>query len=70
LLKKIKKFVSLDNSLEDKVGCKGYRLFFLGEHECDVEITEVKQINYNDVKKRLLASPGNSVFITMIPEGN
>lgn len=70
MLEIIKKFVSLDNSLKENVGCKGFRVFFLGEHECDVEITEVKQIDYDDVKGRLLASPGNSVFITMIPEGN
>jgi hypothetical protein len=70
LLKIIKKVVSLDDSQKDNVGCRGFRLFFLGEHECDVEITEVKQIDYNDVKKRLLARQGNSVFITMIPEGN
>ena len=47
MLEIIKKFVSLDNSIKDNVGCKGFRLFFLGEHECDVEITEVKQIDYN-----------------------
>ena len=46
----------------------GFRLFILGKHECDVEVFDVKKIDFDKVKKRL--EDGKSVFMTTIPEVN
>lgn len=46
----------------------GFRLFILGKHECDVEVFDVKRIDFDKVKKRL--EDGKSVFMTTIPGVN
>lgn len=46
----------------------GFRLFILGKHECDVEVFDVKKIDFDKVKKRL--EDGKSVFMTTIPGVN
>jgi hypothetical protein len=40
----------------------------MGKSECDVEVVEVKHIDFENVKKRL--KDGKSVFMTPIPEEN
>ena len=60
--------VPLEERLNDIKDCIGFRIFFLGEQECDVEVSEVKQIDFDNVKRRL--KNGKSVFMTTIFGGN
>lgn len=66
LIKIIKKIMSQEDIQQDNIEWKGFRLFFLGDNELDVEVSEVKQIDFDAVKRKLLAYPGNSVFITTV----
>ena len=42
-----------------------FRLFFLGKREDDVEVFDVEDIDFQNVKERL--DNGKSIFITRIP---
>jgi len=64
LKKEEKVFVPLEGRLNDSEDCIGFRIFFLREQECDVEVSEVKQIDFDNVKRRL--KDGKSVFMTAI----
>lgn len=66
--KEEKVIVPLEERLNDIKDCIGFRIFFLGEQECDVEVSEVKQIDFDNVKRRL--KNGKSVFMTTIFGGN
>ena len=46
----------------------GFRLFFLGKEELDVEVIEVNKIDFDDLKRQL--KNGKSVFMTTVPERN
>ncbi|MEJ2242175.1 MAG: hypothetical protein P8Y18_08545 [Candidatus Bathyarchaeota archaeon] len=70
-LKKIKKLLFKERTNKTKskqYNFLGFRLFVLGKNEYDVEVFEVKKIDFNKVKKRL--EDGKSVFMTTIPEVN
>jgi hypothetical protein len=70
-LKTIKKILSKERNVKTKnkqYELNGFRLFILGKHECDVEVFDVKKIDFDNVKKRL--EDGKSVFLTTIPEVN
>jgi hypothetical protein len=43
---------------------RGFRLFFLGKKDSEVEVFEVEKIDFENVKKRL--KYGESVFLTTI----
>lgn len=59
---------ALENQIENKKKSQGFRLFFLGKNECDVEVFEVKKIDFKNIKKRL--DNGDSIFMTAIAEVN
>ena len=65
--KEEKTIMPLEERLNDNQDCIGFRIFFLGEQECDVEVSEVKQIDFDNVKRRL--KDGKSVFMTAISRG-
>ena len=70
-MKAIKKLLFKERNLkakEKQYESLGFRLFILGKHECDVEVLDVKQIDFDKVKKRL--EDGKSVFMTTIPGVN
>jgi hypothetical protein len=70
-MKAIKKLLFKERNLKAKdkqYESLGFRLFILGKHECDVEVLDVKQIDFDKVKKRL--EDGKSVFMTTIPGVN
>ena len=46
----------------------GFRLFFLGKEDLDVEIVEVNKIDFDDLERQL--QNGKSVFVTTLPEMN
>lgn len=66
--KKERKISSIAEMLKDNEEWKGFRLFFLGENEYDVEVSEVKQIDFDIVKRQLL--DGKSVFMKSMSRKN
>lgn len=66
--KKEKIISSLSEPLKDTEDWNGFRLFFLGENEYDVEVSEVKQIDFDNVKRQLL--DGKSVFMKSMSRKN
>ncbi len=58
----------LKNVLGNNTEFFGFRLFFLGKEDLDVEVIEVNEIDFNDLKRQL--KNGKSVFMTAIPEAN
>jgi len=46
----------------------GFRLFFLGKEDVDVEVIEVNKIDFDDLKRQL--KNGKSVFMTTVPARN
>ena len=46
----------------------GFRLFFLGKEDIDVEVIEVNKIDFDYLKKQL--TNGKSVFMTTVPKRN
>jgi hypothetical protein len=44
----------------------GFRLFFLGSEDWDVEVMEVEELDFENIKRRL--ENGESVFISAIQE--
>ena len=59
---------SLKNVLRNNKEILGFRLFFLGKEDLDVEVIEVNKIDFNNLEKQL--KTGKSVFMTTIPEAN
>lgn len=55
-----KKFKTANKNAEELE----FRLFLLGEQECDVEVSEVRQIDFDYLKRQL--EGGKSVFMTAI----
>ena len=46
----------------------GFRLFFLGKEDVDVEVIEVNKIDFDDLKRQL--KNGKSVFMTTLHKRN
>lgn len=65
---KKEKIISPLERLKDNEDWKGFRLFFLGENEYDVEVSEVQQIDFDTVKMHLL--DGKSVFMHAMSKRN
>jgi hypothetical protein len=56
-----KKFETVTQNVKKKLG---FRLFFVGNKDWDVEVAEVDEIDFADVKRRLEC--GESIFIARI----
>ena len=56
-----KEFKTVTENVEEKLG---FRIFFIGNGDYDVEVVEVHEIDFADVKRRL--EDGESVFISGI----
>jgi hypothetical protein len=56
-----KEFKTVTENVEEKLG---FRIFFIGNGDYDVEVVEVHEIDFADVKRRL--EDGESLFISSI----
>jgi hypothetical protein len=56
-----KRFKTVTKNAEEKLG---FRLFFIGNEDYDVEVVEVDEIDFADVKRRL--EGGESIFMSGI----
>lgn len=56
-----KKFKTVTQNAKENLG---FRLFFVGNEDYDVEVVEVDEIDFDDVKRRL--EGGESIFMSGI----
>ena len=56
------------NGVEKVLVSLGFRLFILGKNQCDVEVIEVEEIDFDVVKRGL--ENGKQVFLTTVEGAN